>query len=117
VKKDGTDVHKLRYNMCTENPLLGIQGWNEIKEHHDLPDNVIVTFKYHGNNFFEVQESEEITSFQQIPPWHSLSLDPARTQFFDVEVANCQFGLPKLVRFDHSYNTPMFALLFFISIK
>jgi vacuolar-type H+-ATPase subunit I/STV1 len=97
IKKNDTDVHQLRYNNQTENPLLGYQGWNEFKDHHDLPDNVIVTFTYHGNNFFEVSETEEIICSNQIPPFHSRSLDPAKTTYFDVQLADVQVNVPKLV--------------------
>ncbi|WJX94810.1 hypothetical protein P8452_76192 [Trifolium repens] len=104
IKKDDTDVHQLRYNNQTENPLLGCQGWNEFKDHHDLPDNVIVTFTYHGNNFFEVSGIEEIVCASQLPPFHSRCLDPTKTTVFDIELTPPQINVPKL-KIDHDFAT------------
>jgi hypothetical protein len=99
VKKNDTAVHKLKYNNQDENPLLGYQGWNEFQDHHDLPANVVVTLTYRGNNNFEVAHSEEIICPTQLPPFHSRSLDPAKTTHFDIELANGQIGLPTFVSF------------------
>jgi hypothetical protein len=87
-----------------ENPLLGYQGWNELKDHHDLPDNVIVTLTYHGNNFYEISGIEEVICCSQLPAFHSRSLDPAKTTHFDIALADCQINLPKFVNYHHLFK-------------
>jgi hypothetical protein len=79
--------------------LIGPKGWKEFKNFHVLPDNVEIDFIFHGNNYFEIRSFKEITSANVIPPFHSRSVDPAKTVFFDIELSNLHVNVPELVSF------------------
>jgi hypothetical protein len=89
----------LKFNNNNENPLIGPKGWKEFKNFHGLPDNVEIDFIFHGNNYFEVRSFKEITSGNVIPPFHSRSVDAAKTVFFDFELSNLHVNVPELVSF------------------
>jgi hypothetical protein len=98
VKKNDTDFHKLKFNCDYENPLILIQGWNKFKEFNDLPKNVQIVMIYWGNNFYQVDEILDLDANHSIPSFHSRSLHPNQTTFFDVDITAGNIHAPKLVR-------------------
>jgi hypothetical protein len=91
----------LKFNNNNENPLIGPKGWKEFKKIHGLPDNVEIDFIFHGNNYFEISGFKEIISCNDIPPFHSRSINPAKTVFFDIELTNLHVNVPELVSITH----------------
>ncbi|KAK2356831.1 hypothetical protein QL285_094154 [Trifolium repens] len=105
VHNNDTDFHKLKFNNNYDNPLIA-QGWNEFKDFHEMPESVEIELIYHGNNVFEVLQfkqlitDNEIQPFQfetctEIPAFHSRSIEPEKTVFFEIELNDLQIGLPE----------------------
>jgi hypothetical protein len=78
--------------------LILIQGWNKFKEFNDLPKNVQIVMIYWGNNFYQVDEILDLDANHSIPSFHSRSLHPNQTTFFDVDITTGNIHAPKLVR-------------------
>jgi hypothetical protein len=98
VKKNDTDFHKLKFNRDYENPLILVQGWNKFRDFNDLPKNVQILMIYRGNNLYEIDEIFDLDDNRSIPSFHSRSLHPTETTFFDVEITAGNIDAPKLVR-------------------
>jgi hypothetical protein len=75
-----------------------------------MPESVEIELIYHGNNVFEVLQfkqlitDNEIQPFQfetctEIPAFHSRSIEPEKTVFFEIELNDLQIGLPEFVGF------------------
>jgi hypothetical protein len=53
---------------------------------------------YRGNNLYEIDEIFDLDDNRSIPSFHSRSLHPTETTFFDVEITAGNIDAPKLVR-------------------
>jgi hypothetical protein len=78
--------------------LILIQGWNKFKDFNDLPNNVQILMIYWGNNHYQIDEIFDLDGNRSIPSFHSRSLHPKETTFFDVEITAGNIHAPKLVR-------------------
>jgi hypothetical protein len=101
VREDASNFNILTYNNSINNPLIEKNGWTEFLAFHSLPDDIAVLLRYRGGNLFELAHYEVISSLQTIPSFHSRSLVPFYTDFFDMELTDMKIDVPKLV--SHSY--------------
>jgi len=72
---------------------------SEIQEYHNIPDNVEVVFGYYGGSIFGINTIREIDDPETFPPFHSRSLFPTETFYFDVHVDDHWLKSPKMVNF------------------
>jgi hypothetical protein len=92
-------VYKLKFNMSLNNPNLS-DGWNDIKQFNDFPDDVEVVFGYYGSNVFGVIMCREVNRYIDLPCFHSRSLYPMHTMFFDITLWDKDLTSPILVSFE-----------------
>jgi hypothetical protein len=97
IEKTDTDYHKLRFNDDYDNPLICVQGWNKFKEWHDLPNNVEIELIYNGNRKSGIYSINDLDSRIHVPSFHSRSLHPTKTAYFDMQLAHSTLSVPKLV--------------------
>ncbi|KAK2360331.1 hypothetical protein QL285_011009 [Trifolium repens] len=110
VIKNDKHHHKLKWNKNYENPLLLNEGWESFKKFHNLPDDVEVVLQYFGHDLFGVKSFKKLAGGASIPPFHSRSFVPKKTDFFQFKLTNMRVDNPKLVldsdfaQFLRSYN-------------
>ena len=95
--KNDKEHHKLKFNKNYENPLLLNEGWESFKKFHNLPDDVEVVLQYFGHDLFGVISFKELAGGASIPPFHSRSFVPKKTDFFQFNLTNMRVDNPKLV--------------------
>jgi len=88
--------HLLSFKKNIVNPLL-TNGWPEVKNFHELPDNVEIAFVYYGNNMFVVYMYKEIYNHRELPAWHSRCTMPPHTAYFDNVLCDSDFSSPMKV--------------------
>lgn len=103
VLNDEGDFHEINCNKNYVFPLI-IGGWEQLKEFHHLPDNVEVMFSYYGANLYAISMFRELTCPKTIPKFHSRSLDPAETFYFDVHIHPSDFKATLTVKFNQNIN-------------
>jgi hypothetical protein len=91
-------VHEVKYKPSLYFPTL-TSGWSELQEYHNIPDNVEVVFGYYGGSIFAITTIREIHDPETFPPFHSRSLFPNETFYFDVHVDDHWLKSPKMVNF------------------
>jgi hypothetical protein len=96
ITKEGK-YHKLKYNQTYSFPLI-VEGWKELKNYEEFPDNVQVVFGYYGGSIFGIVAFKEISCPDEIPAFHSRSLDPKLTTWFDVVIEKGSTSDKKLVK-------------------
>jgi hypothetical protein len=97
IEKTDTKYHKLRFNDDYENPLICVQGWNKFKEWHDLPNNVEIELIYYGNKKFGIFSINDLGPQVHIPSFHSRSVHPTKTAYFDMQLYPSNISAAKLV--------------------
>jgi hypothetical protein len=97
VIKNDKEHHKLKFNKNYENPLLLNEGWESFKKFHNLSDDVEVVLQYLGHDLFGVKSFKKLCGAASIPPFHSRSLVPKKTDFFEFKLTNMQVDNPKIV--------------------
>lgn len=77
--------HDVVFNEKEELPLV-IGGWMELENYYALPNDVVAVVAYYMNNNFEVVEIKEITSFEELPNFHSMVINRKGIYVFDVDL-------------------------------
>jgi len=67
------------------NPTITI-GWERLKQLYNFPDSVEVTLAFYKFNVFKVTESKHIAYITTIPRFHSRSVMPNQTRYFDIHL-------------------------------
>jgi hypothetical protein len=73
----------VKYNLSYENPKL-FTGWKELIDYNQLPPNVEIEMEYRGGPKFAIKSFKEIKCAEEILPFHSRSLLPNQTFYFDL---------------------------------
>ncbi|XP_045806228.1 uncharacterized protein LOC123899199 [Trifolium pratense] len=73
----------LKYNKSYDNPII-FNGWKELLELHGLPNNIELELDYYGGNCFGIKSFKEPIVETDILPFHSRSIIPHETVFFDI---------------------------------
>jgi hypothetical protein len=97
VIKNDKKHHKLKFNNNYDNPLLLNEGWESFKKFHKLPDDVEVVLQYFGHDLFGVKSFKKLGGAATIPSFHSRSLAPNKTNFFEFELTPNRVDMPKIV--------------------
>jgi len=96
MHEDG-GVLPVRFNQSLYNLTL-CDGWTRLKEKNAFPDNVEVVFVHFGDNSFGVIMFTELNDCTEIPSFHSRSLNPLQTKFFDIELSSFDYKNEILVK-------------------
>jgi hypothetical protein len=72
-------LHTIEFNKSIVQPLI-TNGWTDLRQLLQLVGNTSITFKYFGNNFFNVSILASDISPSTFPPFHSLSTAPTFTR-------------------------------------
>jgi hypothetical protein len=89
---------KLKYNMKHSFPLI-TEGWEALAELEGFPPNVEVVFGYYGGRLFAVVSFNEIQSLDDMSVYHSRSVLPQQTDFFDVAISWDDYISKSLVKY------------------
>ncbi|CAJ2644639.1 uncharacterized protein LOC123923040 [Trifolium pratense] len=73
----------LGFNRDYINPLIQT-GWAEFKTLNNLPNNVEITVGHYGPRIFNLISYKEISLPTEIPSFHSRSIKPNETIFFEI---------------------------------
>jgi hypothetical protein len=92
------DVNKLHYNQLFEHPLI-IGGWNTLQNFYHFPNNVEVSFGYYGYNCFSFLSYRNLDMVREILPYHSRSILPNKTRWFDVTLTEEMVKKNKIVEY------------------
>jgi hypothetical protein len=95
--------HEMDFNLSFENPTL-YTGWKELILHHQLSENVEIEMAYYGKAKFSIKSFKEVATAADILPFHSRSLFPGLTIFFDVKVNSESLTKNCLVKFSFFNN-------------
>jgi hypothetical protein len=90
------DVHCLEYNNCFEHPLI-IGGWNRLQNIYNFRNNSEVLFGYYGYSCFGIISWRDIDFSCNILPYHSRSIYPKETRWFDIALTEETAKKRKLV--------------------
>jgi hypothetical protein len=96
VINKGGKYHKLKCNCYFSFPQI-IEGWEELKNFEQFPENVEVVFAY-GGNIFEIIAIKEINSSDEILGFHSRSVLPKENIWFDVPLTQPSTKEKKLIK-------------------
>jgi hypothetical protein len=88
----------INFNYDYENPYIS-KGWKDVKLIFNVGDDVEVKFEYYPPNRFELQSHRKLDNQIQIPSFHSRSLNPSETCYFDINITEDNIKLPNLVIF------------------
>ncbi|WJX52277.1 hypothetical protein P8452_38406 [Trifolium repens] len=85
--------HKLKYNRTMSFPLI-TEGLETLALFEGFPENVEVVFGHFGGRIFAVVAFHEIGSLDDMSAFHSRSLLPMKTDWFDIilQVINDSFA-------------------------
>jgi len=95
MNKDG-GMQQIKFNISLYNPCLK-DGWVELQQYHNFPDNVDIIFGYYGNNIFKVIMFREIFCCDKIPAFHSRSMYPNEVIKFDITICEDDLNSPIMV--------------------
>ncbi|KAL5061480.1 hypothetical protein RYX36_023217 [Vicia faba] len=90
--------HEIVFNEDEDLPLV-VSGWKEIEEFYGLPNHVFVVMSYYANNTSEVATHTEVTSYEELPRFHSRFFDQIWIFIFHVEISPNTMSGRKLVGF------------------
>jgi hypothetical protein len=99
----------VKYNLSYENPTI-FTGWTQLIDYNQLPANVEIEMEYHGGQKFAIKSFKEIKCEAEILPFHSRSLIPNQTFFFDIVLTETSIKKPKLVNFYFNLICPLIFL-------
>jgi hypothetical protein len=88
----------INFNKDYENPYI-TKGWNDVKEFFNINNDVEVKFTYYPANRFGVESFTKLDNQTQVPSFHSRSLNPTETCYFDINITAENIKLPNLVEF------------------
>ncbi|XP_045796467.1 uncharacterized protein LOC123890810 [Trifolium pratense] len=83
VKNKSGPHHTLTCTLGCIFPLI-TGGWKELREYYRFPDDVEVTFSYFGYDCFAIKNIKTLDCCAEIPYFHSRSVFPLKTTYFDV---------------------------------
>jgi hypothetical protein len=90
--------HKLKYNMKMAFPLI-TEGWEALAMFEGFQPNVEVVFGYFGGRLFAVVAFNQIGSLDDMSVFHSRSLLPMKTDWFDVAISWDDYISESLVKY------------------
>jgi hypothetical protein len=96
VINEEAGFNELKFRNCTIFPLIS-DGWDDLIENNGLPENAEIIFSYYGKTIFAIAGFKELDDPHTYPKFHSRSLDPKDTFFFDVPVLSYQLIQPMMV--------------------
>jgi hypothetical protein len=109
-------VHELQFNQMHNNPLLTI-GWTELSQFLNLPKNVEIYFSYYGNQLFGINSFKEKKSYEEIMPFHSRSIMPLLTKYFDIILTPTSINQPNLVSLTFISHIFLFLSIYYFTFK
>jgi len=96
VINEDADIDELKLKTCFLFPTIS-HGWGELIHKHKLPENAEVIFSYYGKSTCAIAGYKELHDPFTYPKYHSQSLDPNETFYFDVTVLKINLEQPKMV--------------------
>ncbi|XP_039686264.1 uncharacterized protein [Medicago truncatula] len=92
------NLHNIYGFMFLCNVYLGlIKGWDDLENYHGFPEDVLVEFRYCGDNVLSVQSFSLADFPSSTPSFHSRSGDPQETFGFDIRLTDMDVAKSKLV--------------------
>jgi hypothetical protein len=89
---------KLKYNMKHSFPLI-TEGWEALAMFEGFQPNVEVVFGHFGGRLFAVVAFNEIGSLDDMSVFHSRSVLPTKTNWFDVAISWDDYISRSLVKY------------------
>jgi hypothetical protein len=89
-------VNELKFNNSIIFPTI-TKGWKEFIQRNHLPANAQIIFSYYGKNIFAVSTYKILQDPTTYPKYHSRSMDPAETFYFDVDILHSNLHQPTMV--------------------
>jgi hypothetical protein len=90
--------NKLKYNLNHSFPQI-TEGWEALSLFEGFPANVEAVFGYFGGRLFAVVGFHEVISYDEISAFHSRSLLPNSTTWFDVKISWDDYISKSLVKY------------------
>ena len=89
-------MNELKFNNSLIFPTI-TNGWEEFIQENNLPANAKIIFSYYGKNICAVAAYRQLEDPTKFPKYHSRSMDPAETFYFDVVILHSNLHQPKMV--------------------
>ena len=96
VINEEAEVNELKFNNSLIFPTI-TEGWVDLIWNFFFPPNAEIVFSYYGKSICAVASYRELEDPKNFPIFHSRSMDPAETFFFDVAVLDFNLHQPKMV--------------------